>query len=326
MSTVNLSWHIREEWKLCLETIGRMRSAYRPILRGFAEWLRFDRGLQPSTIYESLLFARRFIEQTAGEQDPVAALRRLTPDRIESFFLDLAQRSGYGAQRTFRVVVRRLLRYTRYCKWTDRTLECSIPRWHSYKLAHIPRGIDDAQIRHLLASVPDETPVGIRDRVILMMLAVYGTRSGQLRALRLEDLRWKDRQILFPPHKGGKPVLHTLVPQVAKALARYLQDARPDVPHAEVFLRCRRPFNPLGASAITRVVYTRLARASIKTTSKGAHIFRHAFATRLLRQRHSLKTIADLLGHHDLGSVAIYTKVDEPALREVAAHWPESLQ
>jgi integrase len=154
---------------------------------------------------------------------------------------------------------------------------------------------------------------------------VYGARAGQLRTLRLDDVLWKKRQVRLPAHKRGKSILHTLTPQVAQAISRYLLDVRPEAPYREVFLRCRRPFTPLGASAITRVVYTRLRRAGIKTESKGAHIFRHAFATRLLRKRYPLKTIADLLGHHDFASVAIYTKVDEPALREIACPWPELL-
>jgi site-specific recombinase XerC len=50
---------------------------------------------------------------------------------------------------------------------------------------------------------------------------------------------------------------------------------------------------------------------------------RHAFATRMLRQGHPLKVIADLLGHRALASVAIYAKVDLPHLAQVAADWPE---
>ena len=50
---------------------------------------------------------------------------------------------------------------------------------------------------------------------------------------------------------------------------------------------------------------------------------RHAFAQRVLAANKSLKTVADLLGHRALSSVAVYAKVDEQRLREVALEWPE---
>ena len=49
----------------------------------------------------------------------------------------------------------------------------------------------------------------------------------------------------------------------------------------------------------------------------------HTFATRLLRAGQPVKTIADLLGHRSLTSVAIYAKVDLDRLLEVAMDWPE---
>ena len=187
----------------------------------------------------------------------------------------------------------------------------SVPVIRAYRLAHVVRGIEDEQIRRLLESIPDVSSTDLRDLAILLILAVYGVRGGQIRALRLGDVSWKDHRIYFGEHKGGKPILHQLQPQVAGALARYIQEARPTVAHAEVFLLTRRPYTPLSRTAVGIIVRGRLAQAGILTRSKGSHIFHcHAFrVTRLLGTGHSLKTIADLLGHRDLGSATIYTKV-----------------
>jgi site-specific recombinase XerD len=76
--------------------------------------------------------------------------------------------------------------------------------------------------------------------------------------------------------------------------------------------------NHLGAALKT---YYR--RAGIRASVIGTHAIRHAVATRLLEKGASIKTIADLLGHRDIGTTYIYTKVDLMQLRTLAGQWPE---
>jgi site-specific recombinase XerD len=45
----------------------------------------------------------------------------------------------------------------------------------------------------------------------------------------------------------------------------------------------------------------------------------------MVQQGHSLKAVADVLGHRDLATTFIYTKVDFDALRQVAMEWPQGL-
>jgi integrase/recombinase XerD len=326
MSVEWSNWHDRRKWEQSLRRVANAEAACQPLLRDFVDWSRVECGLRPSTMQCAVAYVGRFLSWIARGGEPAAALRRLTAHRVESFFVEVWGKSGYGTRRGLRTAVCRFLRYTGSCGWSDPRLVAAVPGLRTYRLAHVVRGIGDDQIRMLRASLPVATPADVRDRAILVMLAVYGARSGQLGSLRLADVRWKEAQILLPAHKGGKPVLHALVPQVARLLARYIREFRPDVAFQEIFLTTRRPYIPLSASATSTMVRSRLTRAGIETTAKGAHIFRHAFASRLLRQGHSLKTVADLLGHRDFGSVAVYTKVEESALRQVAAEWPEAEQ
>jgi site-specific recombinase XerD len=319
------SWNDLRQTDLSAQVIRTASAPYRPLLHDFAAWLARDRGLAPVTIHSSLLLGRRFLERIASRSDPVPTLQGLTVEDIESFFVNLSSANSVGMRRNWRTLVCRLLLFAASRGWVTPLLANSVPAIRTYRLAHVVRGIEDDQIRRLLESVPDDSPTDLRDRAILLMLAVYGVRSGQLQALKLEDVSWQDHTICFREHKGGKPVLHELLPQVAGTLARYIQEARPEVPHRAIFLLVRQPHTPLCPTGIGSIVRDRLTRAGLSTRSKGSHMFRHAFATRLLRTGHPLKTIADLLGHRDLGSATIYTKVDEPSLREVANEWPEVL-
>jgi site-specific recombinase XerD len=80
----------------------------------------------------------------------------------------------------------------------------------------------------------------------------------------------------------------------------------------------------LGRShAVSEIVRRRLGGAGIVMSHRGAHVFRHGFAARMVAQGHSLKAVADVLGHRHLGTTFGYAKVDFPALEAVPLPWPE---
>jgi len=53
-----------------------------------------------------------------------------------------------------------------------------------------------------------------------------------------------------------------------------------------------------------------------------AHLFRHGLASQMIQHGANLSEIAEVLRHRSQGTTEIYTKVDLPALREVARPWP----
>src|SRR5205807_1150039 len=79
----------------------------------------------------------------------------------------------------------------------------------------------------LVATTEGSRPKDIRDRAILLLLAVYALRSGEVRALRLEDLDWEKGLLFVPRAKGRKREPYPLSPTVGQAIIRYLKEARP---------------------------------------------------------------------------------------------------
>ena len=167
---------------------------------------------------------------------------------------------------------------------------------------------------------------GRRDYAICRMLYTYGVRGGQVRALRLQDIDWALDRIHFKALKHGKDSLLPLTDEVGQSLLDYLQNARPPSAYQEVFLTTRAPYHPLpNPSTLSSIVSRHIHAAGINSHSKGAHVFRHGFATRMLQKGHSLKEVADVLGHRYLGTTFIYTKVDFNALKQVGLAWPREV-
>jgi site-specific recombinase XerD len=63
-------------------------------------------------------------------------------------------------------------------------------------------------------------------------------------------------------------------------------------------------------------------RAGMDAPRKGSHLFRHTLASRMVAEGHPLKAVADVLGHRQLSTTFIYTKVNFPALSQVALERP----
>lgn len=295
-------------------------SKWRYTLGAFAVWLSEDRGLCLSTIRGRIASIRRFVVALKGDGG-VQTLKSLTVTDVEDFFIDYGKGRGYAVRRSMQAAMRLFLRFAASKGWLKQGLAEAVPSIRKYQLNNIPRGLAKETVRAMIAMAAQKSA---RDHAIVLLLAVYGVRCGQICRLRLDDIDWPNKTITFRPQKGGRLVQHELICGVAAAIAKYLLSERPEVDEPAVFLRTPRPHLPLGPAAVTDIICN-LARQLGSACGRpcGPHAFRHAFATRLLQSGQPLKVISDLLGHRSLESTSIYAKIDHPYLLEVAAQWPE---
>lgn len=295
----------------------------RSVLRSFARWLEHDRCLVLGSIVVRIQSVRRFVEAacTSRRTSGARALRALTARHVEDFFIQYVRVSGPVARRSMQAAMRLLLKFAASRRWVDDGLAAAVPSLRRYRLAGIPRALPETELHRLLEAMGTKV-ASARDQAIVWLLACYGVRRGQVSALRLEDVDWSARTILFRAHKRGKSIQHQLLPAVAKALVRYLRSERsPSGDRQFVFVRKRPPHSRMSPAAVTLTVQRCMRQAGL--TPRSPQALRHSFASRLLRVGQSLKTIADLLGHRSFGAVAIYAKVDRPRLLEAAVEWPE---
>ena len=85
----------------------------------------------------------------------------------------------------------RCFRHGEAVGWAQSGLAAAIPRPRINRGETVPVGPAWEEVQPLLASAAGNRPGDLRVRAILLLLAVYGLRSGKVRFLRLEDLDWE---------------------------------------------------------------------------------------------------------------------------------------
>jgi len=298
---------------------------YQGLMDGYLSWMACHQLSASGTLQLRAQYLTVFLRWLGPNATP-EGIAALTATDVEAFFLDYAKTVGGAARRSMQAALRTFFRFCLHHGDIHLPLDRAVPTLRTYRLATVPRGLTEEQAVKVLWNVDRETPVGRRDYAILQLLFTYGVRGGQLRALRLEQIDWHKDQIFFDASKHGKSVLLPLTPEVGESILDYLQNSRPDTSYSQVFMTARAPFHPLPASSSLAAIVDRHIRAAgIEIAHRGAHVFRHAFAARMLRQGHSLKAVADVLGHRHLGTTFLYAKIDYDALRQVALDWPQEV-
>jgi integrase/recombinase XerD len=296
----------------------------RELRDGFRHWMMEVRGLSVLTFTKDWYTADRFLEWLGARASP-ASLRRLTPVDLDGF---LAWRAP-GIRRATRVGVcqglRSFLRYLHGAGLIGRDLSACVTRPPLYWNEGIPSAYTDAQVKAMLvAARRDRSDIGRRDYAILLLLATYGLRAGEITRLRLDDIDWRRGRFSITQSKSHRSSQLPLLAPVGTAILDYLEHVRPRSEHRQVFLFTRAPYRPFACgSSLGATVGRCLLRAGITPAGKhGCHAFRYARAVSLLRAAVPLKAISDILGHRSPSSTDIYLKLATEDLRDVGLEVP----
>lgn len=287
----------------------------------YSLYLHQERGLAATTIKRYGRCARLFLKKQFG--DRATRLSDLRAQEIIGFVQHEGAQSPTRAQK-MTTALRSFLQYARYRGFIKLDLVAAVPRVAHWSMASIPKAISPEYARRALASCDRRCPIGRRDYAILLLLARLGLRSGEVASLTLDDIDWETGTLNIHGKGGQESPLPLLAP-VGEAIADYLKSGRAHSESRNVFLRINAPIRGFKTQkAISNVVRYALERAGIDSPRKGAHQFRHALATQMLRQGSSLAEISEVLRHKDPDSTRIYAKVDLDSLRTLAPPWPSA--
>lgn len=183
----------------------------------------------------------------------------------------------------------------------------------------LPKFVYDDEISAFLSAIDTSTDQGKRDKLIFELLYGSGLRVSELTSMRLKDVDVDSRRIVVHG-KGSKDRIVPMTKASQEDYKTYLILARPtflarskNLDNDTVFL------NFHGGSLTSRGVRDILERVLNETSSTmkvSPHAFRHSFATHLLNKGMDVRMVQELLGHSNLSTTQIYTKISKEALQK----------
>lgn len=185
---------------------------------------------------------------------------------------------------------------------------------------NLPKALTLNEVKSLFNACSGGSCADIRMRAILETLYATGMRISEMCALTLGDLREGQGEFIRVQGKGDKTRLVPLGERGAATLALYLARSRPR--YENIYSQWIFPGSK--GKAMTRQRMWQLikelgAKAGV---SLSPHHMRHTFATHLLGEEADIRAIQLMMGHANLTTTQIYTKVVTKEMEKALSHHP----
>ena len=251
---------VATEWLRFLGRLEEPAEAPTPwtlLIEAFATAMRHERGFSNKTLRTYTWFVRQFGHWCSTQGRPVSAV---SVGDVDAFLTGGGQRWCRVSVATAAKALRAFFRYAEHRQWCTAGIAAAIESPRLFQHETLPAGPTWSEVQQLLAQTRTEHPRNIRDHAILMLCALYGLRSGEVAALRVDQLDWTHAQITIGRPKQRCSQVYPLTQALGTALIRYLRDVRPRCARREVFVTLRAPWRPLSAGALHHLTRTRLAQ------------------------------------------------------------------
>ena len=251
-----------------------------------------------------------------------SGIRRLSEVGCDEVELFMAERHAAAPNAMQRVTsaVRCFLRCMFSHGVTERDLSLLVPKASRYPRKSLTKVWSEDEVSTLLNSIGRADAPGKRDFAMVLLVATYGLRSGDVVGMKLPGICWKSGTLHVVQSKTGVPNDLPITDEVGWALADWLRNGRPEQARCDnVFTRLTAPFGPL--SGLDPVLKRRMRAAGIArdpNAKSGPHSLRHTVATGMLRAGATVPVISSVLGHSAESTTVIYLHSDIEGLRRCA--------
>lgn len=179
----------------------------------------------------------------------------------------------------------------------------------------LPEIMSAEDVNRLLASPSDKDLKGIRDKAMLEVLYATGIRVSELVNLNTTDV---NLDMGFLHCRNGKERIVPLGSIARGALGKYVLKARDlmikDADEKSLFVN-------VNGKRITRQGFWKIIKyykdISGIEMDITPHTLRHSFAAHLLENGADLKSVSEMLGHCDISSAQVYSKLMKNKIRDV---------
>ena len=192
----------------------------------------------------------------------------------------------------------------------DPTENLQMPR----KWERVPKALTIADVKSLLAAKFNDR-TALRDSSMLELLYSSGLRVSELVNIKLGDIH-AEAGFIRVIGKGSK---ERIVPVNGRALGRikrFISEERPVIlkKRESLYLFVTRTGRPMTRQRFWQMLKAVGKQAGIELSP---HTIRHCFATHLLEGGADLRSVQKMLGHADISTTQIYTKVTTDRIKKV---------
>jgi site-specific recombinase XerD len=268
-------------------------SNYRNALQHFFTWFTETTRQAPDPALVTSFDLRQYREALKARYKPGTINRRLA--NLSSYFRWCVTEGTAAADPVERI---------------RRVSEQRSPRWLSkqevYQLLRLCR--QRVQIAQLRALSPTLT-LAIRNQAIVLILLSTGLRVSELCDLQMADIRLSEKAGLITVRwgKGNKRRQIPLNSDGRRALREWLKirESRTQYVFTTSAGRMSRQLVQIHLSQLGRAIHIQLS----------PHLLRHTFGKSLVDAGESLDRVAQLMGHSDVNTTAIYTMASQVDLQ-----------
>lgn len=291
------------------------------LLRRYEERLITARGLVATTAHNRVVCMQTMLTDLGVRR--AGQILAWTPEQIERYVCGKALRHSPANAQAIACGARSFLRFLLQEGLIHRDLSTAVPTFAQWRLAPLPETLREEELARLIKAANVRTPLGRRNRAMLLCMTELGMRASDVAYLELDGIDLTARVLRLRRGKGRRATALPMTDRLAGALDAYLRHGRPICLSQSVFLVHRAPVGtPITPNGICYMVLGLAERAGLRDRIGGTHILRHTVASRMLNAGATLKQVADLLGHKSIDTTTIYAKVDLNSLAQVALPWP----
>ncbi len=181
----------------------------------------------------------------------------------------------------------------------------------------LPKALNISEVSRMLTPPTDPAPLALRNCAMLHLLYATGLRVSELVSLPVKGCNLAGGHVRILG-KGNKERMIPFAEATRQRIQEYLDHGRPLIlknrPSPLLFVSNR-------GRAMTRnrfwQIIGEIARGAGIDRPVSPHMLRHSFATHLLAGGADLRSVQMMLGHSDITTTQIYTKVDISRLKSI---------
>jgi integrase/recombinase XerD len=286
----------------------------------YLDYLAVEKGLSKNTLESYGRDIGKYVNflESKGVNGFYAAGRTEMRELVESL-----KRSGLSSSSVARALaavkgLHRFLLLEGLSK-TDPTEALETPK----RGLQLPKALTGAEVEAILAApVADGSEAfrgleALRDRAMLETMYAAGLRVSELVGLPSDGVNF-EVGFLKVTGKGSKDRLIPLGQAALAAIREYLEASRPLLLKQR---ECAALFVTRRGHGMTRQGFWKIvgkyAKAAGIKKDISPHMLRHSFATHLLEHGADLRSVQMMLGHADISTTQIYTKVEVSRLKKM---------